>query len=394
MTTTDVRLRVFPNYNQVRAKVSQRVWGIARLLTVVAALELCIVLVVLPRVGLFLFWDLFVPLLPLLLLVAPGLWRNICPIAAMNQTPRLLRLTKARPVPGWVQRHGTLIGTGLFVAIIATRKVLFDTSGPALAGLLGTVFALALIGGARVKGKGGWCTTLCPMVPVERLYGQTPLVSVRNSHCESCVGCAKHCLDFNPQTAYLSEQYSADRVHALRRRLFAGAFPGLTLWFFLVPAPPEISLLRSFGLLGLAMMASAGSFFTLDAVLGVRRLGILPALYGALTLNLYYFFAAPAFFTRLGILTATPARAVQLTALLLSAIWLIKTVCKEQRYVASQAPSRRRSLPLLAAPTESPRQGPRGYAPAPPRPRPRSHPQGPGGLLPASLGAPSETRNA
>ena len=39
-------------------------------------------------------WKVVIPLLPLLFLVAPGLWRNICPLAASNQTPRALGITQ------------------------------------------------------------------------------------------------------------------------------------------------------------------------------------------------------------------------------------------------------------------------------------------------------------
>ena len=39
-------------------------------------------LVVSPDDGLFVLWKLIIPVLPLLWLVAPGLWRNVCPLSA------------------------------------------------------------------------------------------------------------------------------------------------------------------------------------------------------------------------------------------------------------------------------------------------------------------------
>ena len=41
-------------------------------------------------------WKVIIPTLPLLFLVAPGLWRNLCPLAASNQTPRALKHHAAR----------------------------------------------------------------------------------------------------------------------------------------------------------------------------------------------------------------------------------------------------------------------------------------------------------
>jgi hypothetical protein len=35
--------------------------------------------------------------------------------------------------------------------------------------------------------KSGWCSSICPLLPVQRLYGQTPFMLVRNSHCAGCV---------------------------------------------------------------------------------------------------------------------------------------------------------------------------------------------------------------
>ena len=61
---------------------------------VVAAL-----LIAVPDTGLFVMWKIVIPLLPLLFLVAPGVWRNLCPLAASNQAPRALNLTKGLTAP-------------------------------------------------------------------------------------------------------------------------------------------------------------------------------------------------------------------------------------------------------------------------------------------------------
>ncbi len=56
-----------------------------------------------------------------------------------------------------------------------------------------------------LKGKSGWCSTICPLLPVQRIYGQTPFALVANAHCQPCVGCLTNCYDFNPRAAYLAD---------------------------------------------------------------------------------------------------------------------------------------------------------------------------------------------
>jgi len=33
------------------------------------------------------------------------------------------------------------------------------------------------------QGKSGWCSSICPLLPVQRIYGQTPFALIGNSHC-------------------------------------------------------------------------------------------------------------------------------------------------------------------------------------------------------------------
>ena len=75
--------------------------------------------------------------------------------------------------------------------------------------------------------------TICPLLPVQRIYGQTPFALVAQRHCQPCVGCAKNCYDFNPRAAYLADLNDDRRRYwSGYRRFFVGAFPGLVLGFF------------------------------------------------------------------------------------------------------------------------------------------------------------------
>ena len=80
--------------------------------------------------------------------------------------------------------------------------MLFNESGTALGRCCSwATLAVGLAAGSVFKGKSGWCSTFCPLLPVQRIYGQTPFTVVRNSHCEPCVGCTTNCYDFNPRVA-------------------------------------------------------------------------------------------------------------------------------------------------------------------------------------------------
>src|SRR5689334_5602619 len=61
--------------------MSPRVWTTLRAASMLAALGLCVVATWWPALSLALFWRVVVPLLPLVFLAVPGLWRNICPMA-------------------------------------------------------------------------------------------------------------------------------------------------------------------------------------------------------------------------------------------------------------------------------------------------------------------------
>src|SRR5215213_7946419 len=124
-------LPIFPNYMQLRARsrLYAKLWPWMRAGSVIATLAVVTLLIVLPQAGLFVFWRLLIPILPLLFLIAPGLWRNICPLAASNQTPRLFSFTRGLSSPAWLKEYGYVIGFGTFFLVAASRKWLFNYDG-------------------------------------------------------------------------------------------------------------------------------------------------------------------------------------------------------------------------------------------------------------------------
>jgi nitrite reductase (NADH) large subunit len=327
----------FPNYVQMHQRVPQFIWNISRFLTVGIGYGLIMMSFTRPQAALFIFWRLIVPVLPILFFIAPGIWRNICPMAALNQTPRTFNFGRSLTLPNGLKNYAPLIGIVLFVIIVPTRKELFNSSGPALGLLLLLAFTAALVGGYFFKGKSGWCSTLCPLLSVERLYGQTPFVTVPNNYCPSCVGCIKNCYDFNPALANIADHYDTDHRNSLYRRLFAGAFPGLILGFYILPDAPQISAINLYSWIAFFMLMSLGLFLMLELLLKASAYR-LTTLFGAVALNYFYLFnipiAADTLHQMFGItLPAVVLWSTSIVIFILSAVWIYRTYRKERHYM-------------------------------------------------------------
>jgi NADPH-dependent 2,4-dienoyl-CoA reductase/sulfur reductase-like enzyme/ferredoxin len=322
----------FPNYTQMPRRVPIWAWHAGRALSVGLAVGECVLLIAAPARGLELWWKLAIPLLPLLWLCAPGLWRNLCPLAASNQTPRLLRFTRGLTIPGWYREYAPVIGMVAFILLVASRKPLLNTSGVATAALIGASLLGAFAGGLVFKGKSGWCSSICPLLPVQRIYGQTPFATVPNSHCQPCVGCTKNCYDFNPRVAYLADLYEDDRHYTGYRRFFVGCFPGLVYCYFTLPA--HISAAADYGRFAVFIGVSAGSFFLAETLLKVT-VNKITAVYGAVAISLFYFYAAQVLS---GTLTGSQSTGWFVWGLrgvvwALAAVWLVRTWRKEAVFV-------------------------------------------------------------
>ncbi|MBL8474280.1 MAG: FAD-dependent oxidoreductase [Rhodocyclaceae bacterium] len=318
----------FPNFMQMPTRVPRKVWHALRALSVTFTLGVGALLIVNPKQGLTLFWGVLVPSLPLVFFIVPGLWRNLCPLSTMNQIPRLFGFTRGLTLTGWMREYAYVIGiTVLFLAVPA-RHLIFNSNGPAAAGVVFGALALAFVGGFVFKGKSGWCSSFCPLLPVQRLYGQTPFVVVPNSHCQPCVGCAKNCYDFNPLAAYLADQYDDDVHYRGYRRFFAGAFPGLIVAYF-TTQPGQEDWLHLYGRFAVSMAVSIGSFTLFDTFLKTPR-SRLTAIYAIVALNLFYWWIMPRLVMTVGALAGlTPselvAPALQGALVIVSLHWLYRS---------------------------------------------------------------------
>lgn len=318
---------------RVRSAPTSR-WAALQLGSVVACLCLILAAMLAPGLSLTLFWRVFTPLAPIVFLVAPGLWRNICPMATLNGMPgRLGRSRMLRP-SARVQRAAPAISACLFCAIVPLRTVVLDQSGAALAVFLLLVLAMPLLAGLLYGGKGGWCNHICPMGAVERLYGHSPLLVIRDTHCRPCVGCARHCADLNPTRAHLAELQGGERGVRIARLAFAGAMPWLCVAFFTQPALPHPAVgavLLLYGRMWSLTAVGAGLGLLLPVLLRLSPYQVIRA-HAVTALNLYCLFALPPAWPRVGFLLLLEVIAVAL----LSCLWLGTAAQRERVFVAGR----------------------------------------------------------
>lgn len=335
--TISLRLPPFPNYTQLRSFLPHYLWHALRVLSVAAALAMAALLWSSPGDGLRLFWGLAVPILPLIFFVAPGVWRNLCPLAASNQLPRLAGISRAATNATLSEGLAFPLGMLAFFVLVIGRKLLFNDSGEATALLIVGALLAALLGGLLFKGKSGWCSSICPLLPVQRLYGQTPFLRVANTHCQPCVGCAKNCYDFNPGTAYLADQYDARRGYRSFRRFFAGVFPGFVLAFYLLPSPPLLTP-GSLVLQTLWYMAISLALFNALDMLMQTMINVAPLVFAVAAINIYYWFSAATVVATLSGygLPLDEAASWGLRALVLvgSLLWLWRSTRSERLFLA------------------------------------------------------------
>jgi nitrite reductase (NADH) large subunit len=334
---------VFANYMELPSRVPLPVWRIIRVVSMLTYVTLCVALFIRPAGGEFAFFKVIVPLLPITFFVAPGLWRNICPLAASNQTPRWLGFTRGLTTPEWMRKRGYIIAIILFFGITGARLALFNTSAKATGVLLSITIVSAFLMGLTFKGKSGWCSSICPLLPLQRVYGQTPFLTVPNSHCEPCVACTKNCYDFKPRVAYQADLHDPDPGWSQPRKLFAAALPGFVLGFFVIlHTTTPLNHVQIYERLALFFIGSIGSFFALDALLPIGS-AMLTALYGAIAINLFYWYGSLTVDETVEQITGHavpwlrwPVRAI---VLVLSLIWLARTRVAEQLFEEASRPA-------------------------------------------------------
>jgi nitrite reductase (NADH) large subunit len=267
-----------------------------------------------------LFWKGIIPLVPLLVLLAPHVWRIICPVAALNLVGAKLGQGKqgknrAKLPNGsfrWIKQHGVAVAAVLLWTLVPLRLLLFNGSAEATLILLLAVVTTATVMGFLTPWKAGWCSSLCPVYPVEKFYGSAPLWTLRDARCtpanspENCYRCAVHCLDVPPDDLkYWTAMKRIPVISGVSRMqdFFLGSFPGFVLAYLLLnnfavgPRPPSmvtavryyatflLMMFVSYGCYHIAQLAVSRNLSGETRLVWLRRLDLIMIV---LAVNIYY----------------------------------------------------------------------------------------------------------
>lgn len=334
-------------YQATRAEplgpIASILWKTAQITALLVTVVLLAGLLFMPELSLKIAWYGVVPLLPASFLINTGLWRGVCPIATANTLTG--NHEEGASVGGRALWWSSVAGILLLVILVPARHFLLNTNGPVLAVLLAAIVVAALVTSRFVKAKGGFCNSVCPVLPVEKLYGQSPLLPVRNPRCIPCSLCTrKGCLDIDPAIAL--RHGTGERGGAGNRWLtsplgmFSAAFPGFIIGYFLLSDGPLEAVLSMYGTPLLGALVSYVAVALLVVVLGIpSRIGM-PVL-AALSVGSYYWFAVPASFESFA-WSASAATAVRAALLAFVVVWLGIALKREKNRFRIQGESRRR----------------------------------------------------
>ncbi|KAA0215823.1 MAG: ferredoxin [Leptolyngbya sp. PLA3] len=284
-------------FKQPRSQTSGLwIWRLVQAVLVAVGISIVVLLFVLPKVGLILLWDVLIPAAPALLAVCPGLWRNICPLGTVSQFPRHLR--RGGKFRASSSTRAALAGGSvlLLLVLVPARHVGLDDAGWISGLTLIAVGLIALAMGALFAGKSGWCSGLCPVHPVERLYGQRPAMTLSNAHCATCIACVEPCPDSTPSMSPLHARGTGlERAAGI---LMAGGFVGFVWgWYQVKPTADMPVAERWFNAyawpLG-AMLVSLIFFVALRKALPSSAQGWLGRCFAAGAVSVYYWYKLPA----------------------------------------------------------------------------------------------------
>lgn len=273
-------------------------WLLLQYLLLIASAYLIGLLLLQEETGLDIFWNILIPATPAIIVIAPGLWRNICPLATLSLLPRLTGKSFQYSMNRKLTVQLTTLSIIVLLLILPFRHISLDTSGLSTSIMLMLAAILALSMGTLYKWRSGWCTTLCPIHPVERLYGLAPALSLSNARCNHCNRCTSPCPDSTPN---MTPAVTAPSPSArLQGQLFIGGFAGYIWGWFQVPDfGGAISLSDTLSAYGWPLLGSMISlsiyFFFKHTLLKTKSEHIfLVKIFATAAVTIYYWYRIPA----------------------------------------------------------------------------------------------------
>ncbi len=211
----------------------RRIWVALQAVMLLVGVVLIGLLLFWPAAGIALFWNLLIAAAPALVTIAPGLWRNICPMATLHMLPQKMGIAQNMRMPEWGAAALSLIGVILLFVVVPMRRIGLNVDGTLAAIMLLSAAVVACVMGSLFEMRSGWCTSLCPIHPVEKLYGTSPAVTFKNARCDLCEACSNPCPDSTPEMT--PTMTGATRVQQFLGNFLVGSFPGFVWGWFQVP---------------------------------------------------------------------------------------------------------------------------------------------------------------
>jgi hypothetical protein len=276
-------------------------------------------------------WYGVIPALPAIFFINTAIWRGLCPLATLNELGN--RIGRQRSPSPRTQLGLSLGGLALFHLMVPARHFLFNQNGLALVVTVAAVGGIAVLLGAWFTVRSAFCNALCPVLPVELLYGQAPLVPLERGRCDSCTVCTpRGCLDLAGPKAMpqlLGASRHTARWLATPHGVFFAALPGFVLGYNRVQDGPLASAVPVYGT---TLGWSFASILVIASVVYAFRVSsrlALPAI-AALSGGLYYWYAGPAIMNQLDG-GAWLSAGIRIGGMGLVAAWLLRVLWDSNR---------------------------------------------------------------
>ncbi len=268
-------------------------WRTAQFILTALGVALIAALLFAPTFGLHAFWNVLIPVAPALFVFAPGIWRNICPMASASLIPRHLQISKKVRLSSVSINHLQRISLVVLLLVIPLRHPLFNLDANQTAVLLIAFLAVSFLIGSLTEWKSAWCAAACPIHHVEKLYGCQTAVTFINAHCFPCAQCVQPCPDSTQNNHSL---YPGLPPHRLTTgKIMTGIFPGYVWgWFQVADHAAGGNLLSSFAMCFLGGVVSLGVFY---AALKIRKDDNdfrLTKIFAGAAVSIYYWYRLPA----------------------------------------------------------------------------------------------------
>lgn len=285
----------FKTPNQFSAKTIGE-WRIAQLVFWLNGVTILTCLLFYPTLGITLFWNILIPLAPALFVVGLGIWRNVCPLATTVLIPHHYGISKKRILSPTESGILNLMAVLLLFIIVPLRHAIFNSSGLASGILIISMALTGMVLSLFFEWKSAWCSGLCPVHPVEKLYGGNTLTSFPNAHCHQCMNCVKPCPDSTPNIH--PESSYKTKYHKLSGLLITGGLPGFIWGWFHVPDEKNSASVHTF--ISVYLWPLMGLFSTLILYMILKSLirqeqkRFLVSVFAPAGVSCYYWYRIPA----------------------------------------------------------------------------------------------------